>query len=104
VSADEFFMHGGRYEFDRSKLANAHGACRRAFRAAIERGDPVIVVDNTNIRHEEYAEYVKIAKEAGYDVIIDVVETDLSSEELAKRDVHAVPVEVIEHMRQRWQP
>jgi predicted kinase len=74
------------------------------FLMALSRGEPTIVVDNTNVAHRDYENYVQMAEDAGYDVIIDTVETDLTAEELAERNTHGVPADVIEGMMRRWEP
>ena len=54
VSADECFMVGGRYQFDPSKLGEAHSECKSP-----------IIVDNTNARVDEIAPYYAIGEACG---------------------------------------
>lgn len=66
-SADHFFTKDdGTYEFDPSKLGEAHAACLRKYVDAIllrvkGRQFPIIV-DNTNLTDTELAPYVRIAQ------------------------------------------
>lgn len=60
-SADDYWMTpDGYYDFDVTKLKNAHDQCFQMFKKAIEAGKNVIV-DNTNLKYEDckrYFEYV----------------------------------------------
>lgn len=101
VSADRFFVDGdGKYWFNKSELHEAHEWCFNEFKVLISCQAP-IVVDNTNTTRKEYGRYSEYAKQHGYTVSIITVETDLTDEELAKRNVHGVPVETIKRMRER---
>lgn len=100
VSADSYFYEKGEYKFDAKKLWSAHSECFQTFIECCGRGHNV-VVDNTNTTKKEYQRYVDYAKEHGYKVIILTVETDLTDDELAKRNIHGVPVETIKRMRHR---
>lgn len=101
VSADRFFLDvNGKYVFDKSKLHEAHEWCFNEFKALVARQAP-IVVDNTNTTRKEYERYSEHAKQNGYTVSVVTVETDLTDEELSKRNIHGVPVETIRRMRER---
>lgn len=60
-SADDFWISAtGKYEFDVTKLKNAHDYCFNIFKKAIADGKNVIV-DNTNLKYDDckrYFEYV----------------------------------------------
>ncbi len=100
ASADYFFGLSGEYLFDFKQLKEAHQWCFDVFTSGVNRGIPCIV-DNTNTTKKEYQKYVDYAKQHGYNVTILTVETDLTDEELAKRNVHGVLVETIRKMRER---
>jgi len=103
-SADDFFILNGVYKFNRKLISAAHIHCSYNFTQAINRGEPLIIVDNTNTRKWEYEKYVKSAKSAGYEVVIDSLKDGgVSCEELFKRNVHGVPLETIKKMLARWQ-
>ena len=90
-SADYYFTRDGKYEFNHSKLKEAHLYCRELFNQAIRNGTDTIVVDNTNTlwAHADY--YYEEAMKAGYSVISLVVENRHGG-----KNVHNVPAETIE--------
>lgn len=100
-SADDYFCFAGEYRFKKEDLGKAHDSCFEHFKWLITVKSSPIVVDNTNTTEKEYKRYVDYAKERGYEVTIQTVETDLTDEELAARNVHSVPVETIRRMRER---
>lgn len=105
VSADRFFEQGPlEYHFMPSLLGKAHAWCMSNFIHALGRGDSTIIVDNTNTERWEWQNYVKLAELLGYKWgVIDMSEGDKSTdEELTARNVHGVPLEVIERQRERY--
>lgn len=104
VSADDFFMQDGQYVFDPKKLPEAHATSLRLFEEALKRGDPVVVVDNTNTTAWEYQKYVDKAEQNGYAVEYDVVGSGgVGIDELVKRNTHGVPEQAIKRMVDRWE-
>lgn len=74
-SADHYFMDAdGEYRFDPTKLPDAHKACFENVRAAMDRRDGRIVLDNCNVLPEHFAEYEALAARHGYRVYHLVVE------------------------------
>ena len=102
VSADKYFMKDGKYNFDATKLGSAHGQCRARFKAALQAGKPLVVVDNTNTRAKEFKAYVKIAVEHYY--AVRVVRLDVPLEDLYGKNVHGVPDENVKSMYDRMEP
>jgi len=106
VSADNYFMRDGEYQFDPSRLSQAHNDCFYKFLDAIDLGAEEIVVDNTNIHTWEYQNYVKIAKMNGY--VVEIIEIMATSVEDIKtciyRNSHNVPAEVIMKMCCEFEP
>jgi predicted ABC-type ATPase len=106
VSADDYFMVEGEYQFDPKRLSYAHNDCFYNFLDAIERKIEEIVVDNTNIHNWEFANYVKVAKMNGYNV--EIIEFMATSVEDIKtciyRNQHNVPAEVIMRMCCEFEP
>jgi len=95
-SADEYFLTAdGTYQWDRSKLSEAHEACQQKARDAAGRGRK-IVVDNTNIRSWEMSEYYRIAGLNGYIVIVIVPHSAwaLQPAQLVERNVHGLSLEM----------
>lgn len=88
--ADDYFIdENGEYYFDASKLSEAHSFCRNKFIHAIKWRCPNIAIANTNAKEEEFAFYVKLAKEECYRVYSIVLENRHCS-----NDVHGVPENV----------
>lgn len=65
VSADHFFMQPGdnglEYQFDPTKIGEAHSVCLATFIRYLEYESPLIVVDNTATEHWEYSNYYALA-------------------------------------------
>lgn len=76
VSADNYFVDNlGNYNFDSSKLTDAHNHCRKMFAMALD--DPIvtdIIVNNTNTQEKEWEFYLSLANNYNCDVIFLVVE------------------------------
>ena len=65
-SADQHFTdEKGDYKFAPYELQNAHAACMKKFIAAIQAGEKIIVVDNTNTSIEQISPYYLVAKSFG---------------------------------------
>lgn len=101
-SADDYW-YGDRektpenYWFDLNRLHVAHKECKDKFLAALYDKEPLIVVDNTNIRLKEYKFYFKAAISNGYNVTFHRIQ-NCSVEESLKNNIHKVPREAIERM------
>ena len=101
VSADRYFWTKEGYKFDAALLSRAHQACFDEFVAYLCDGRSVLV-DNTNITKKEYQRYLDYARKHNHTIQIITVETDLTDEQLAARNVHGVPAETIKRMRERF--
>lgn len=105
-SADDYFMEDGDYKFDASKLADAHADCLKRTRDILtdvrDLGD--CVVANTFSQRWEMEPYIRLARELDIRLyIVDLYDGGLTSEELAARNSHGVPLSSIENMRARWE-
>lgn len=103
--ADQFFYDPeGNYNFDPSKLKDAHKYCRdkvETFMSDNEKNSqfyPEIVVSNTFTREWEMDEYFKLAKKYNYQVVSLIVENRHGN-----KNVHGVPDSKIEEMRNRFE-
>lgn len=67
-STDDFFMVNGEYRFDGEFIGDAHFWNQLRVEKAMEEGEPVIIVDNTNTRFGEMKPYVEMASRHGYTV------------------------------------
>lgn len=106
VSADNYFMKDGVYNFDGSKLGEAHGQCFNKYIGAIQHPDcfELVIVDNTNLTSEEIAPYVLGAQAYGWDCKIVTIELDPNFPELMEcvdRNVHGVPYLSIAKQREK---
>lgn len=57
VSADDFWMHDGKYLFDVKLLPKAHEECFEKFKKFVRNGTNVII-DNTNLRYKDIQKYI----------------------------------------------
>jgi 2',3'-cyclic-nucleotide 3'-phosphodiesterase len=101
-SADYYFYFGKEhkpenYSFNRELLGKAHGQCKYNACKAMDDGEELVIIDNTNIRLAEYKFYALNAEERGYKVLSHAI-TGLSAEESSKLNVHNVPLEACVRM------
>jgi len=103
LSADNFFMKGGKYHFNPSLLGKAHNWVLSSAIKLMEAGQSLII-DNTNTQHWEYSVYQDLAHAMGYEVeVIDIYDGGCTDEQLATRNTHGVPLEAIRRMRGRYE-
>ena len=93
LSADDFFMVNGEYQFNPAKLPAAHAKCLQAFVNLVQQPDVTIVVDNTNTAVAEVAPYAALALTYGHD--LNIVTFDGDYRKAAKRNVHLVPATTV---------
>lgn len=86
------------YDFDPAELGYAHAYSMRAFIAALEDGDDV-VVDNTNTSAVEIAPYLLVAQSYRAEIVIIHVKCDVAT--AIARAAHGAPSHVIEAMAAR---
>lgn len=97
LEADQFLRDKrGNYCYDAERLPLAHSLCILKCRCVLQRGESV-VVSNTFISHPELRPYFDMAAEL--DVSVEVVVATGNFE-----NVHDVPAERIQKMRERRQP
>ena len=95
VSADNYFLSDeGVYNFDVSKLGEAHASCVREFVDLCQSiGYDKVFVDNTNTTTEEIAPYYALAKAYGHTVTVVVVLAP--PETCVRANQHGVPEHAI---------
>jgi NEDD4-binding protein 2 len=99
-SADNYYVDDqGNYNFDPTKIGAAHRQCKRSFKDALDRSEPLVVVDNTNTTLKELQPYIQVAEAHGYEVEVVRVETPLDI--AAKRNAHGVPFDAVKRMKDR---
>ncbi|XP_046543018.1 LOW QUALITY PROTEIN: 2',3'-cyclic-nucleotide 3'-phosphodiesterase-like [Haliotis rubra] len=96
-SADDFFLVKGQYKFDAARLQEAHGWCQTKARYACESGTPVVIIDNTNVRHWEMHFYLNLAHRTNYTAITVIPKTSwrFSPDVLARRNKHGVSEHIL---------
>jgi NEDD4-binding protein 2 len=103
--ADQYFYdEDGNYNFDASKLYEAHKWCQLRVEHAMEDNlesngmyFSEIVVSNTSTTEKELEPYLELAKKYDYQVVSLIVENRHGN-----KSVHNVPEETIERMKQRF--
>lgn len=103
--ADKFFYDKeGNYNFDPSKLKEAHAWCRQEVETRMidhqnnEQYYPEIAVSNTFTQEWEMEEYFKLAEKYNYKVVSLIVENRHGG-----KNVHGVPEDKLEVMKNRFQ-
>ena len=103
--ADKFFYDKeGKYNFDATKLKEAHEWCRNQVETRMKDNQnnsqyyPNIVVSNTFTKEWEMSEYFDLAKKYGYKVFTLIVENRHGGV-----NTHGVPEEKLEQMKERFQ-
>ena len=95
-STDDFFKVDGVYTFVPDKVPAYHAANQQKCRGYLEAGDSVIV-DNTNTQAWEARPYVQMAQELGVPVFFFPCHGRFTN-------LHGVPPDKVEAMRQRCEP
>jgi predicted kinase len=96
--ADMFFINeNGEYNFDFTKIKDAHQWCQGMVKTDMILEYPKIVVSNTSTQEWELEAYFELAKEYGYTVFSVVVENRHGGV-----NQHGVPEDKLEQMRNRF--
>lgn len=95
VEADMFFEVDGVYVFSQKQVPYAHQWCQDMVEDYMRNGR-YIVVSNTFTRHWEMEPYKKLAEKYGYTIAVATATGEF-------RNVHNVPPEVIQKMKERWE-
>ena len=99
LSADDFFEgENGEYNFDPTKLKEAHNYCQFRCSERMRQQKVRIVVANTFTQEWEMEVYYLLAEELGYRVISMIVEN-----RHAGKNIHGCPDDKIEQMRNRFE-
>ena len=93
--ADSYFSRRGEYKFNPHKLDAAHADCLARAQLAIKDGRSVVVA-NTFTRRWEMQPYFDLAAAHG----VRVVEIVAGG---AWQNMHNVPADTVERMRERWE-
>ena len=99
LSADDFFENKeGDYNFDPSKIKEAHNYCQFRCSERMRQQKAKIVVANTFTQEWEMDEYFKMAERYNYRVHTVIVENRHGNE-----NVHGVPEDKLQQMKDRFQ-
>ena len=97
--ADMFFVNSqGVYNFDFTKIKDAHSWCQEMVEDHMFNQDEKIAVSNTFTQEWEMKPYYDMAKTYGYTVFSVVVENRHGGE-----NVHGVPADKLEVMKNRFE-
>jgi predicted kinase len=103
--ADKFFYDKeGNYNFDPSKLKEAHNWCKNEVETRMQDHQnnqqyyPEIAVSNTFTQEWEMEDYFKLAGKYGYKVVSLILENRHGSQ-----NVHGVPDEKLQIMKDRFE-
>lgn len=99
LSADDFFEDKqGDYNFDPTKLREAHNYCQFRCSERMRQQKAKIVVANTFTQEWEMDEYFKMAERYNYRVHTVIVENRHGNE-----NIHGVPEDKLQQMKNRFQ-
>lgn len=100
VEADMFFVDdAGNYNFDGSKLKDAHGWCQQKAEDFMNLYEyETVIVSNTFTQEWEMSPYLEMAEKYGYTVFSLVVENRHGGV-----NEHGVPEEALERMENRFE-
>jgi predicted kinase len=97
--ADHYFYdNDGNYNFIPSEIKEAHKECQQFVGLAMMSSIPKIAVSNTFTQEWEMQPYFDLAKKYGYTVFTIIVENRHGG-----KNVHNVPENVIESMKNRFE-
>jgi len=98
LSADDFFEDNeGEYNFDPTKLKEAHNYCQFRCSERMRQQKAKIVVANTFTQEWEMDEYFKMAERYNYRVHTVIVENRHGNE-----NIHGVPEDKLQQMKNRF--
>nr|XP_013817637.1 PREDICTED: NEDD4-binding protein 2-like 1 [Apteryx mantelli mantelli] len=105
LSTDDFFNRNGVYVFQHDFLEEAHKWNQARADKVMKNGKSPVIIDNTNIHAWEMKPYVMMALENNYEVIFREPDTPwkFSVQELARRNIHAVPRQKIQRMKEQYE-
>lgn len=97
-------MQNGRYNYDQSKLTQAHDYVQRTFLQRASEGYSPLIVDNTNKEMWEMFYYVDVAIQNEYLIEIMIPNTPWmwATNKLASKNTHNVPLDKIQKMKEKF--
>jgi predicted kinase len=98
LETDMFFMENGKYNFDSSKLKEAHKWCQDQVENSMIKDIFHIFVSNTFTMEWEMESYYKLAEQYGYRVFSLIVENRHNGV-----NTHNVPEQTLQNMKNRFE-
>ena len=98
MEADKYFTYEGKYEFDVTKLKDAHDWCQNAVRVFMENKNKRVVVSNTFTQEWEMTPYFELAEKHGYKVYSLICENRHGG-----INEHGVPEDKLKLMKNRFE-
>lgn len=97
--ADMFFVdRDGNYKFEPSKIKDAHKWCQDEIEFVMKYDHSPIAVSNTFTQEWEMQPYIELANKYGYRVTTLIVENRHGG-----TNVHGVPADKLEQMKERFE-
>lgn len=104
-SADDYFMRRGTYQYDPTKIQEAHTFNQQRAFGAMKNGVSPVIIDNTNTQMWEIKPYAMVASKYAY--IIEILEPctpwAFNEKELSRRNTHGVPRVKLKEMLMRYE-
>lgn len=99
------YYHGTPYNWKAENQADAHLFCRLTIKAHLNNKVNYVFVGNTNIKKKDYQPYIDIALDANYSVVFLTPSTPwaMDVDECFRRNVHKVPRETIQRMKDSYE-
>jgi len=98
MEADKYFTYEGKYEFDVTKLKDAHDWCQNAVKVFMENKSKRVVVSNTFTQEWEMLPYFDLAEKHGYRVYSLICENRHGG-----INEHGVPEDKLKLMKNRFE-
>lgn len=105
ICADDYFINDkGDYQFDYTKIKEAHEWCISETRETLEEEHEIVCVHNNFTRKWEAEPYFKMAEELGYKVqVISLYDSGMNDKDLAERSPHTISEKAIQKQRHQWE-
>jgi predicted kinase len=98
MEADKYFTYEGKYEFEVTKLKDAHDWCQNAVKVFMENKSKRVVVSNTFTQEWEMTPYFELAEKHGYKVYSLICENRHGG-----INEHGVPEDKLKLMKKRFE-
>ena len=94
--ADMYFLQDGIYEFDITKIKDAHDWCYNKIEEKMKNSIREIAVSNTFTRNWEFQKYQSLARKYNYTIFEIICHNEFENE-------HNVPENIVKNMKDRFE-